>query len=254
MKISLIVPVQNDGPRLKEIATKLVQLDYSMQIEWLFINCSRDNDSSSLSELQSLPNVCLIQDKGILDYGAALATGIERATGDYILIQDTELDHLQHDIAELLSPIKSNHADAVVSTYSNSTPGEVSRTSNYLFGQLITSLNSMISGLYLSNIEPSFLLIRSDLLKSMLLTSKDFEVKVEIAAYLAKTDSRIFQIPTERAPRARLTGKSSSLRTLFSTIKSIIYFNKFVSEEKAFKQLPNRYVKKSNYTEYYSSI
>jgi hypothetical protein len=98
-----------------------------------------------------------------------------------------------------------------------------------------------MSGLYLTDMETCYKVFRADLLKSMNLTSNRFGIEVELAAYVAKTRARLFELPISYYPRTRLEGKKINWKDGLAALRHIIYFNSCRSLKQSFTQLPERY-------------
>src|SRR4029077_18255433 len=118
---------------------------------------------------------------------------------------------------------------------------QVHRTYHYFANRLLTVLSNMMSGLYLSDMETCYKVFRADLLKSMNLVSQRFGIEVELAAYVAKTRARLFEIPISYFPRTRLEGKKINWTDGLAALWHLIYFNNLRSYKESFKDLPSGY-------------
>jgi hypothetical protein len=108
--------------------------------------------------------------------------------------------------------------------------------------RFLTVLSNLFSGLYLTDMETCYKLFRTDLIKSMELTSARFGIEVELTAYLAKTSARVFELPISYYPRTRLQGKKIGWRDGLAALSHLIKFNFFTSFERAFREnLPLKY-------------
>jgi hypothetical protein len=103
-------------------------------------------------------------------------------------------------------------------------------------------LSNLFSGVYLTDMETCYKVFKSELIKSMNLTSKRFGIEVELTAYLAKTTARIFELPISYFPRTRLQGKKINWKDGLAALWFLFKFNKLTTLEKAFTNLPQKYI------------
>src|SRR5438132_9716690 len=172
--------------------------------EWIFVD--DHSTDTSLAVLKSLsakyPFKVIQQDKS-QGKGAAVIRGIHAATGDIIMVQDADFEYDPAEIPMLIQPILDNKADVVFGSRFKRNSPQVRRTYHYFVNRFLTALSNLTSGLYLSDMETCYKLFRADLLKSMKLTSKRFGIEVELAAYVAKTRARLYELPISYYPRTR---------------------------------------------------
>lgn len=254
MKLSLVVPVYNEAKQLKNVIELLMKSPCQIEREWIFVDdCSNDGSRDILKELQPIHNFRLILQEKNGGKGAAVIRGIHEATGDFILIQDADFEYTPYDIPRLLEPMIKDAADVVYGSRFKKNTAQVHRTYHYFVNRFLTMMSNLLSGLYLTDMETCYKVFKADLLKSMNLTSRRFGIEVELTAYVAKTEARIFELPVRYFPRTRLQGKKINWKDGVAALKHLVYFNKFVSKEKAFNDLPERYKHKVPNAEYYSS-
>jgi len=214
-----------------------------LEREWIFVDdCSKDNSLSILENLQKKYDYILIKQIANMGKGAAIATGIKVATGDLIMIQDADFEYTPHDIPTLLGPLILNEADVVFGSRFKRSGQQVHRTYHFYVNRFLTVLSNLFSGIYLTDMETCYKIFRSDLIKSMNLTSKRFGIEVELTAYLAKTTARIFELPIRYFPRTSLQGKKINWKDGVAALFHLIRFNFLVSNERAFNGLPSKYL------------
>ncbi len=243
MKISLVVPVYNESRHLRDVVPFLYSIKLPIEAEWIFIDDkSTDGSTEILEELSKKYPMKLLKQEQNQGKGAAVIRGFEEATGDLIMIQDADFEYHPEEIPGLLEPILKNQADVVYGSRFKKNATQVHRTYHYFVNRFLTLSSNLLSGIYLTDMETCYKIFRSDIIKSMNLSSKRFGIEVELTAYLAKVRVRIHELPISYFPRTRMQGKKINWKDGVAALKHLIYFNCLVSREQAFKNLPAKYL------------
>jgi glycosyltransferase involved in cell wall biosynthesis len=145
--------------------------------------------------------------------GAALRSGFAAATGDFILVQDADLEYSPEDYPLLLEPLMSGKADAVLGLrFIGGRPHRVLVFWHMVGNKFLTLLSNMFTNLNLTDVETGYKAFKAPLIKSIRIEEEGFGVEPEIIAKLARTGCRIYEVgsptadaPTRRAKRS--TGK-----------------------------------------------
>jgi len=227
-RLSVIVPVYNEETDLDVIIDALMKSRSSIDREWIFID-DKSTDGS-LRILQSLANqhgFRVIAQPANQGKGAAVARGIQEATGEFIVIQDADFEYDPNEIPMLLQPIIDGKADVVYGSRFKHNTLQVHRTYHYFVNRLLTVLSNLFSGIYLTDMETCYKVFRADLLKAMRLRSQRFGVEVELTAYIAKTRARIFEMPISYFPRTRLEGKKINWKDGVRALYCVLKYNLF---------------------------
>ncbi len=239
--MSIIVPVFNEAPALRRSAERLFAAPCPVEREFVFVNDgSSDESLAILAELQEAHQVRIIDLGSNQGKGSAVRSGIDNASGDWILVQDADLEYDPCDIPRLLKPILDGRADVVYGSRFKRSGTQVHRTFHYSVNRVLTFLSNLLSGIYLTDMETCYKIFPRDLVQSMNLTSKRFGIEVEVTAYLARTSARISELPIRYAPRGRLQGKKIRWTDGLAALYHLVRFN-FRSDRACFTNLPERY-------------
>jgi glycosyltransferase involved in cell wall biosynthesis len=244
MKLSLVVPVYNEAPNLREVVPLLYSVPYGLDTEWIFIDDkSTDGSLGILEELSKQYPMKLLSQTTNQGKGAAVIRGFKEATGDLIMIQDADFEYTPFDIPSLLEPLLKNQADVVYGSRFKKNSTQVHRTYHYFVNRFLTLMSNLFSGIYLTDMETCYKIFRAEVLKPMQLQSKRFGIEVELTAYLGKIRVRIHELPIAYFPRSVLQGKKINWKDGVAALKHLVYFNWMVSQDRAFKGLAPKYLK-----------
>ncbi len=218
MKLSIIIPVFNEEKTISEILKKVQEVeipDVDKQI--ILVNDgSTDATASVISNfnpIRSGSNFKLLRNEKNMGKGAAVRTGIKNATGDYIIIQDADLEYDPKDIERLILPIKNNKAQVVYGTRLKRLPS-LSRDErtprfllHYMGNKFLSFLTSVLYGQWITDMETCYKLFPVKAVKDMHLNAKGFDFEPEITSKLLKKGYKILEIPISTNPRGYNEGK-----------------------------------------------
>lgn len=221
MKLSIIVPVFNEVNTLTEILNRIQAVKLDKEII-LVDDFSTDGTRELLSKIKANNIKIILQNKN-QGKGAAVKAGIEEATGNYVIIQDADLEYDPQDYIRLLAPVLENKAKVV---YGSRFLGQhyFSTLSHKLGNQFLTLISNILYQSSLTDMETCYKLIPADLAKQLNIKAKRFDMEPEITAKIVKRGYKILEVPISYKGRAFSEGKKISWKDAFSAIWTLIKF------------------------------
>ncbi len=213
--ISVVITVFNEEKTIVEVLKNISTLKLDgVDKEVIVVNDgSTDNSIRQLTDKIKFKGIRVFSHERNQGKGAAVRTGIQHATGDYILIQDADLEYNPNDIAKLLLPVQKKQAIVVYGTRLKRLP-DFSRDErtlqfliHYLGNKFLSLLTSILYGQWITDMETGYKLIPRDVLQSISIHAKSFEFEPEITAKLLKKHIVILEIPITTNPRGYDQGK-----------------------------------------------
>lgn len=243
-RVSLVIPVYNEADHLERFLKVIDELELPIEKELVIVDdCSKDGSRDILKRFSFRSSVIIVEQPENQGKGAALRVGIERATGDYIGIQDADFEYEPRDIPALLQPLIEERADVVYGSRFKRTGYQVHRTIHYLVNRFLTILSNLLSGLYLSDMETCYKFFRADVIKNVRLQSNRFGFEPEVTAKISKLKLRVMEPPISYFPRNYLEGKKITWKDGIAAVYHLVYFNLFISKKDCFlPSLPEKYV------------
>lgn len=212
MKLTIIIPVFNEEKTIEEVLSKIIDLKIpDTQKEIIVVDdSSTDNSVSKIEKFSK--QIKFKRHLKNTGKGAAVRTGIEASTGDFIVIQDADLEYDVNDIPRLLSNI-NGEKEAIYGTRLKRLPhlsGEENRLQfliHYLGNRLLSFLTSMLYGQWITDMETCYKLFPRSQVKKINLKSRGFDFEPELTSKLLKKGIKIREIPIKTKPRGYEEGK-----------------------------------------------
>lgn len=187
---------------------------------------------SSCAELRALVEACefkIIFQARNQGKGAAIQRAIDASTGDYVIIQDADLEYDPKDYAKLLAPMLDDNADVVYGSRFKGECAKVLYYKHYLGNKFLTTLSNWFTDLNFTDMEACYKLFKGPLIRNIYLTSNRFGFEPEVTARIAKAKLSIFEVPISYHGRTYEQGKKITWKDGIAALWFILKFNLFSS-------------------------
>lgn len=206
--LTVVIPTFNEAGTLEEVVARVQAVDVLTEIV-IVDDASTDGSADVAARIAaSADNVTLLRHDRNRGKGRAVRTGFEAATGDFVLVQDADLEYDPADYSKLLNPLLEGRADAVYgSRFLTSSEHRVLYFRHYLGNRLLTLLSNLATDLNLTDMESCYKVFRRELLQSIVLEEDRFGFEPEITAKIAKAGARVYEVGISYHGRTYEQGK-----------------------------------------------
>jgi len=231
-RLTVVIPAFNEVKTIERVLQRVraAPLPDGVDLEIVVVDdASTDGTQAKLDELAASGEVAfkLVKHGENQGKGAALRSGFAAATGDFVLVQDADLEYHPRDYPALLQPLLDEDADVVYGSRFLGGPHRVLFFWHYQGNKFLTLLSNMFTDLNLSDMETGYKVFRKEVLDKLTLHSNRFAIEPEMTAKVAKQRVRIYEVPISYAGRTYAEGKKIGWQDGVAAVWAIVRYNLF---------------------------
>jgi glycosyltransferase involved in cell wall biosynthesis len=224
MKLTVVIPVYNEEKTIKEIVKKVVGVDPDDKEIIIVDDCSKDKTREILQELKNTyPQIKLILKEKNRGKGHTVALGFKESTGDYVIVQDADLEYEPSEYQKLLRALEEEKVDVIYGSRFSGNYEQMS-TAHYWGNKMLTLVTNLLYGVMLTDMETCYKLVPGDFARSLNIKSDRFDFEPEITAKILKSGLRIKEVPITYKGRKFTEGKKITWKDGFAAIYSLLKF------------------------------
>ena len=227
VKLSIVVPVYNEKDTLEKIIDLVRAVD-GIEKEIIIVDDgSTDGSVDIIKKIgEKYPDIKTVIKGENRGKGHTLKVGFKETTGDYVIIQDADLEYDPQDYKKLLAELKNGKADVI---YGSRFSGKYEKmtTLHYLGNKLLTLVTNILFGVALTDMETCYKLMPGDFVRNVEIKSERFDFEPEITAKILKAGLKIKEVPISYKGRAFSEGKKITWKDGFNAIHALIKFRFF---------------------------
>jgi glycosyltransferase involved in cell wall biosynthesis len=221
LKLSVIIPVYNEPGTIEEIIDRVRASDIGeVEKEIIIVDDSDDGITRKIlkEKIKSKINKIIYNEKK-MGKGAAIRTGLKHVTGNFVIIQDADLEYNPEEYVLLLEPVLNDEADVVLgSRYINKSPQKSEMYWHFFGNWLLTALFNILTRKHLTDINTCYKLFKTEVINSIIITENRFGADAELILKSAKLAARIKEVGITYHERSYKEGKKIGLKDAFREI------------------------------------
>jgi len=222
MKLSVIIPVFNEKKTILAVVDGVEKIPIDKEII-IVDDGSTDGTKKELEKIKNKKGIKVVRHKKNQGKGVAIRTGLKHVGGDYVIVQDADMEYDPADIVKLVKPAKEGKGQVV---YGSRFTGERRNMFfwHFLGNQFLTLLTNILYNSTLSDMETGYKLFKVDIISGLKLNCQRFEFEPEVTAKILKKGIRIYEVPISYAGREYDEGKKITWRDGLPAIWTLIKY------------------------------
>jgi len=224
MLLSIVIPVYNEKNTLLDIIKKIDELPENLERELVLVDDgSTDGSKEILKTLESRKNTKVIFKEKNTGKGDSLKIGFKNSQGDYVIVQDADLEYDPKDYLKLLKEIEGKTKTVI---YGSRFTGNFKDMSplHYYGNKFLTFITNLLYGVWLTDMETCYKLFPGDFIRNLELKANRFDFEPEITAKIIKSKYNILEVPINYYGRTHFEGKKITWKDGFNAIWSLIKY------------------------------
>ncbi len=224
MKLSIIIPVYNEKNTIAEILNRVKDAaDFEREII-VVDDASTDGTTDLLKDLQKQnPDIKFIFKSVNKGKGHTLKEGFKYSTGDYVIVQDADLEYDPHDYKKLLRALNEEKVDVIYGSRFSGTYKDMSNL-HYFGNKMLTLVTNILFGVLLTDMETCYKLMPGEFVRKINIKSDRFDFEPEITAKILKSGLKIAEVPIQYKGRLHSEGKKITWKDGIGAISALIKY------------------------------
>lgn len=229
MMLSVVIPVYNERETLRTLIQRVLDAPVELDLELVLVDDYSTDGTRELYEGIQRDfadfNLRVIHHERNQGKGAAVRTGFQHVTGDFVVIQDADLEYDPNDYPKLLKPLLDGRADAVYgSRFVGGDEHRVLYFWHYLGNKFLTLLSNAFTNLNLTDMETCYKCFKTEIIRGITIKSDRFGIEPEITAKVARGKWRIYEVGISYSGRSYEEGKKITWKDGVRALYSILRF------------------------------
>ncbi len=222
MKLSIVISAYNEAATINEILRRVLATPYEKEV--IVVDDGSTDGTRDILAAQTDPRIRVILHDRNQGKGGGLRTGFAHATGDFVIVQDADLEYDPREYAVLLAPLLEGDADVVYGSRFVGSPRRVLLFWHMIGNQALTLLSNMTTNLNLTDMETGYKAFKIDVVRRIAIESNRFGVEPELTAKIARLGCRVYEVPISYRGRTYAEGKKIKWTDGVEAIKSILKY------------------------------
>lgn len=218
--LSVIVPVYNEANTIRQVIDRINAVSIDKEI--IVVDDSSTDGTDKILSGMRFDNLKVIHHSSNRGKGSALLTGLSNATGEYVIVQDADLEYDPNDYLKLIDAVKKGEGDIILGA--RFTKGYRGMLVPRVGNRFLTVLLNLLFGVRLNDCFTCYKLMRKNSLVDLALSSNSFDIEIEILAKAIKKGLRITEVPVSYVPRSYSQGKKIKIVDGLWALARIIQF------------------------------
>ena len=212
LKLSILIPAYNEASTLLALVERVRKVELPLDREIILVDDGSTDGTTGIARALAESGVRVLFHERNRGKGAALRTALAQASGDFVLVQDADLEYDPKDYARLLEPLLDGRADAVYGSRFLGGPHRVLLFWHYLANAFFTLLTNVLYNVNLTDMGVCYKAFRTEALRAIPLESDRFGFEPEVTAKACKRRLRLYEVPISYSGRTYAEGKKITWR------------------------------------------